>query len=207
MKLVIPTDWSDITIGVYQELYAVLKMSDGIVLEKDIKMLSIVTGVSEEIIGTMSVEIYSDLMQRMTFILTLPKSDNIPLQIKFDGIKYNLQMRVEKLTLAQYIDLETLSKTPDEIIYNLHKILAVFMNNDKVYNTDAMLRRADIFKAKMTMDIAYPIAVFFYLNYMSLLNATISYLEIEAKKQVNPIQQKLPTTTTRGGNGILFWKN
>lgn len=207
MRVTLPNDWSDITIGKYQEIFALTKLPDTLVLEKDIKMLSIITGLSEDIIGSVDIDDYATMMEQLQFIMTLPSAEHIPTQIKFDGVKYDLQMRVDKLKLAQYIDLELLSKTSDEIIYNMHKILAIFLSNTKQYNTEDMLRRAEIFKAKMTMDIAYPITVFFYLNYMTLLDGIQNYLVEEAKKQVRELNQKLPTTTTRGGNGILFWKN
>ena len=45
IRLKIPTDWSDITIGQFQEVYAINKLPHSLVLEKDIKIISIVTGV------------------------------------------------------------------------------------------------------------------------------------------------------------------
>jgi len=207
IRITLPTDWSDISIGKFQEIYAILKMPDGLVLEKDIKILAVLTGQSEEVIGNVDMDDYAFMMNKITFINQFPSADHIPTQVKFDGVKYNLQMKMEKLKLAQYIDLELLSKTQDEIIYNMHKILAIFMSDSKTYSTEDMIRRADIFKAKMTIDVAYPITVFFYLHFTHLLNATLNYLESEANKQVKQLNEMLPTTTRRDGSGILFWKN
>ena len=207
IRITLPTDWSDISIGKFQEIYAILKMPDGLVLEKDIKILAVLTGQSEEVIGNVDMDDYAFMMNKVSFINQFPSADHIPTQVKFDGVKYNLQMKMEKLKLAQYIDLELLSKTQDEIIYNMHKILAIFMSDSKTYSTEDMIRRADIFKAKMTIDVAYPITVFFYLHFNALLSATLSYLVSEADKQTKQLKQTLPTTTRKDGSGILFWKN
>jgi len=136
IRITLPTDWSDISIGKFQEIYAILKMPDGLVLEKDIKILAVLTGQSEEVIGNVDMDDYAFMMNKITFINQFPSADHIPTQVKFDGVKYNLQMKMEKLKLAQYIDLELLSKTQDEIIYNMHKILAIFMSDSKTYSTE-----------------------------------------------------------------------
>jgi len=207
IRLKIPTDWSDITIGQFQEVYAINKLPNSLVLEKDIKIISIVTGVEESIIGNIDINDYSTIMERLSFMLNLPNDKGLKTEFKFEGKKYNLQINVNKLKLSQYIDIEMLSKSQDEIIYNMHKILSVFMSDSKGYDTDEMLKRADVIKQHMTIDMAYPVVVFFYLNYTNLLKGMQDYLMAEANNQIAEIEEIVSKIMNPGGNGISFSKN
>jgi hypothetical protein len=146
-------------------------------------------------------------MERLSFMLNLPNDKGLKTEFKFDGKKYNLQINVNKLKLSQYIDIEMLSKSQDEIIYNMHKILSVFMSDSKGYDTDEMLKRADVIKQHMTIDMAYPVVVFFYLNYTNLLKGMQDYLMETANNQIAEIEEIVSKIMNPGGNGISFSKN
>jgi hypothetical protein len=70
-----------------------------------------------------------------------------------------------------------------------------------------MLKRAEIIKHHMTIDMAYPVVVFFYLNYTNLLKGMQDYLMETANNQIAEIQEIVSKITSPGGNGISFSKN
>tara|TARA_Y100001972_G_scaffold118656_1_gene159008 strand:- start:5493 stop:6071 length:579 start_codon:yes stop_codon:yes gene_type:complete len=190
VKLTIPNNWNDITIGTYQKYYKIQnsKMSEK---NKILKSVALLCDTKDSIVRKME---YSDLLEIVTIIKKLvdtePSKTNFTKRFKLDKEEYGFIPNMSKLTTGEYIDLETLCKEPIE---NLHMIMSIlfrpvtFSRGDRYtiesYNPDEF--REQIFLG-CKMDIALGALGFFLTLGEQLAKISLRYLDT-----VNMTQQKV----------------
>ena len=111
------------------EQYQIVHNSEHLTeLHKTIKIISLLTGVSEAELKTWGVRtlgtIYRDLNNKIDL-----KEEFHPI-FKYEDKLYGFQ-NIDNMTLGEYIDLERLSKEPNK---NLHEIMAIFYREIKSHN-------------------------------------------------------------------------
>ena len=122
IKLTIPDNWKDITIGTYQK-YVKIQEGKGTDKTKVIKSLALLCNTSPFIVKKMA---YTDLLEIMEIIKkmidTEPTKDDFKKLFTFKGEEYGFCPNLSKLTTGEYIDLEAYCKEPIE---NLHIIMSI----------------------------------------------------------------------------------
>ena len=122
VKLTIPDNWKDITIGTYQE-YVKIQEGKGTDKTKVVKSLALLCNTSPFIVKKMA---YTDLLEIMEIIKkmidTEPTEQDFKKLFKFKGEEYGFCPNLSRLTTGEYIDLETYCKDPIE---NLHIIMSI----------------------------------------------------------------------------------
>ena len=111
-------NWSKITVGQYQQIYPILLEDKWTRLDKLTKVISIVTGKTEDEVDSMPMNALKDYED----IFTMPKEGKPLGNIKVNGRMYRLVWDVQKLPAARYIEGKTFSQ--EGIIPNLHSIMA-----------------------------------------------------------------------------------
>ena len=128
VKLTIPDNWSDITIGTYQE-YVKIQEGKGSEKNKVIRSLALLCNTSPFVVKKMA---YTDLLDIMNIIKgmidTEPTEDDFRKLFTFNKIEYGFCPNLNNLTTGEYIDLETYCKNPIE---NLHTIMSILYRKDK----------------------------------------------------------------------------
>lgn len=169
----LPTSFSEVNIETYSKIVSIDSTIEGV--ERYVKVISILTGIEEEIVKTIKLEHMNLIQNNIQFMF---KNDNIEIVDRFeiDGVKYGFNYELGKITFGEFIDLDDFSR-PEEINKNMDILLAILyrpikeINKDDYeileYDDETVRERADIFKTKLTMDKALGGLVFF-----SLLNAT-----------------------------------
>lgn len=122
VKLIIPDNWKDITIGTYQK-YVKIQEGKGTDKTKVVKSLALLCNTSPFIVKKMA---YTDLLEIMEIIKkmidTEPTKDDFKKLFTFKGEEYGFCPNLSKLTTGEYIDLEAYCKEPIE---NLHIIMSI----------------------------------------------------------------------------------
>ena len=122
IKLTIPDNWKDITIGTYQK-YVKIQEGKGTDKTKVVKSLALLCNTSPFIVKKMA---YTDLLEIMEIIKkmidTEPTKDDFKKLFTFKGEEYGFCPNLSKLTTGEYIDLEAYCKEPIE---NLHIIMSI----------------------------------------------------------------------------------
>tara|TARA_R100000654_G_scaffold57271_1_gene83718 strand:+ start:140 stop:721 length:582 start_codon:yes stop_codon:yes gene_type:complete len=122
VKLIIPDNWKDITIGTYQK-YVKIQEGKGTDKIKVVKSLALLCGTSPFIVKKMA---YKDLLEIMDIIKkmidTEPTEQDFKKLFTFKGEEYGFCPNLSKLTTGEYIDLEAYCKEPIE---NLHIIMSI----------------------------------------------------------------------------------
>jgi hypothetical protein len=187
VKLTIPNEWSDITIGIYQE-YVKIQESKASEKNKVIRSLALLCNTSPFVVKKMA---YTDLLEIMNIIKgmidTEPKEEDFVKVFTFSDIEFGFVPNLNKLTTGEYIDLESYCKNPIE---NLHIIMSILYRkvtnkvNDRYaiepYNPDEF--KEELFK-DCPMNIALSSLGFFLTLGERLAKTSLRYLEKQEVKQ------------------------
>ena len=186
VKLIIPDNWSDITIGTYQKY---LKIQEGKGSEKNkvIKSIALLCNTTPFVVKKMP---YKDLLEIMDIVKkmidTEPKKEDFRKIFTFNKEEYGFCPNLSNITTGEYIDLESYCKEP---IVNLHIIMSIlyrkitFKRNERYaieeYNPDEF--KEELFK-DCPMDIALNCLGFFLTLGEQLAKTSHSYLVAQEKK-------------------------
>ena len=186
VKLTIPDNWSDITIGTYQK-YVEIQGGKGSEKNKIIKSLALLCNISPFVVKKMA---YKDLLEIMAIIKNMidtePNKEQFRKVFEFNGEEYGFCPNLSNISTGDYIDLETYCKEPIE---NLHIIMSIlyrkitFKRNERYaiedYNPDEF--KEELFK-DCPMDIALSCLGFFLTLGENLARISLSYLQAQEVK-------------------------
>ena len=186
VKLIIPDNWSDITIGTYQKY---LKIQEGKGSEKNkvIKSIALLCNTTPFVVKKMA---YKDLLEIMGIIKNMidtePDKEEFRKVFIFNKEEYGFCPNLSGISTGEYIDLESYCKNPIE---NLHIIMSIlyrkitFKRNNRYaiedYNPDEF--KEELFK-NCPMDIALSCLGFFLTLGENLAKTSRSFLIAQEKK-------------------------
>tara|TARA_R100000781_G_scaffold114858_1_gene87265 strand:- start:1302 stop:1883 length:582 start_codon:yes stop_codon:yes gene_type:complete len=186
VKLTIPDNWCDITIGTYQK-YVKIQEGKGSDKNKMVKSLALLCGTSPFVVKKMA---YKDLLEIMAIIKNMidtePNKDKFRKRFMFKDEEYGFCPNLSGISTGEYIDLESYCKEPIE---NLHIIMSIlyrkitFARGERFaieeYNPDEF--KEELFK-DCPMDIALSSLGFFLTLGEELAKISHHYLKAQEKK-------------------------
>ena len=186
VKLTIPDNWADITIGTYQK-YVEIQQSKGSEKNKIVKSLALLCNTSPFVVKKMA---YKDLLEIMAIIKNMidtePNKEQFRKVFEFKDEEYGFCPNLSNISTGEYIDLESYCKEPIE---NLHIIMSIlyrkitFKRNKRYaieeYNPDEF--KEELFK-DCPMDIALGSLGFFLTLGEELAKISHSYLQAQKVK-------------------------
>lgn len=196
MKLNTPTDWSGVTIRQWQALRDLAEecKEEGDTLTYRIRQLAILADIREDQAREVSLEDYKAYKDQFLFITTEPEG-KAPGSFKVDGKKYAPRLDFDGMSAAEYIDFTEYTKDPEQ---NAHEILALLCEGPGTAK-----ERAEVFFQGLTMDVAYPLLVFFYRVWSDFTSSILLSLMQEAnrtmKEAAREIRQGSDDTPSIGG--------
>ena len=189
VKLIIPDNWNDITIGTYQEYVKIQESKKG-EKHKIVRSLALLCNTSPFVVKKMA---YKDLVEIMTIIKkmidTEPTEDDFKKLFDLKGVEYGFCPNLNNLTTGEYIDLETLCKAPRE---NLHIIMSVLYRKvtKKVNNRYAIeAYNPDEFKEELFKDCPMSIALS-SLGFFLTLGERLAKISQRYLARLNTTQQR-----------------
>ena len=186
VKLIIPDNWADITIGTYQK-YLKIQEGKGSDKNKVIKSIALLCGTTPFVVKKMP---YKDLLEIMDIVKQMtdkePNKEDFRKVFTFNDEEYGFCPNLSNITTGEYIDLESYCKDPIE---NLHIIMSIlyrkitFKRNERYaieeYQPDEF--KEELFK-DCPMDIALNCLGFFLTLGEQLAKISHSYLVAQEKK-------------------------
>lgn len=198
----IPQSWKDITIRQFLAANEALQATYDDKVDQSIALVSAVTGASEKDILSLPRKELIQIVEQLSFLNTVDSiSTKWPKWFMIQGRLFKPVQKLDNLTAGQYIDLMAFSKEPME---NIHKVLATlclpctWYLKAKKYDGAKHQEIAQFFLDNLTMDIAYPIAVFFCKVWENSLPAILDFLEREILKMTNSGIETASLNTTAG---------
>ena len=187
IKLIIPNEWSDITIETYQK-YVDIQEGKGSEKNKVLRSLALLCGTTTTIVKKM---LYSDLLDIMNIIKDMldnePDKTDFKKMFMFKDQEYGFVPNLSKISTGEYIDLETYTKEP---VKNLHNIMSILYRpvthkvNERYaienYNPDEF--KEELFK-DCPMDIALSSLGFFLSLGEILARTSHNFLQAQKVKQ------------------------
>lgn len=189
----VPNSFDELSIGLYQEINLI---DDKDEKEKIINYLNILTGIDRKIILRIEIATLKDLFNRFDFFENDFK-DTVVDAVEIENKVYVFDDNLTNMRFDMFIDLEEMTKNKDDVVENLHLIMAMLYRpaqkkkvkgklKPKPYNTESVIERAEFFKEYMMMDKILG-ALFFFTN----LNLQyIQDLEVYLKRQIQEKREK-----------------
>lgn len=186
-------NWNKLPIKTFIEINAITQNRlDG--FDADYHLVKALTGLSEDELNAMPIPEFKLMLKKASF-LSMTNFGKAVDKFTIDGTEYKINWRVEQKTAGQYIDLTHYCKRPFE---NMHYIMAVLTFFDK-YDAKEVEKRAELFYNKLTMDIVYPICLFFLKVLSDSMTAIQDSLIKDTNKKIKDLQTMIPSQIIGGG--------
>lgn len=193
MIINIPKGWENLTISNYISLKPVLDDRTSNVATRNINLLCALSGSFREDVMQLPVtEIREKLAPQLSFLNDIEQLQSYPLKDTFEinGQRYKLTLNVVNQTAGQYMSVTQILADDDRDVYwrKLHSVLAAISHpiddkgNKQEQPNDYYITTANIFKDNLTMDIVYPLSVFFCSLYPILTKGIQDYSEKQLSK-------------------------
>lgn len=199
MKLTIPTNLSEITLGQLQSLTN-LENEELNVVEMQKRAIELLTSVDRATIDLFKL---SDLESVYNKLLSLSRrEDKLHKFVTIEGIKYGFHPNLSEISTGEFADLDTLCEDFND---NLHLIMAILYRKVTIekygkykiesYDGDVEAR-AELFRNKLPANVVNGAMVFFWTIGKDYLINTLNSLQVEQATKSNK-------TSVKSGDGIL----
>jgi len=165
MKLIIPTELSDITLGQLQSLTR-LEATQLTDLERQKQTIELLANVDRSTIDKIKLNDLNSLYEKLAGLSK--SSESLHLHFTIDNIKYGFIPNLSEISTGEFADLDTLCQ---ELNDNLHLIMAILYRpvdkeaNGKysieAYDAD-LEERGRIFKKKLNANVVNSAILFFW---------------------------------------------
>jgi hypothetical protein len=188
-KYKVPNEFSELSIGTYQELSKIEVLDK----KNSLEYIKILSGIEIDILKKIKL---TDIKKITNNLLYFFDKNEFKL---VEAVEINKKIFVfdddlQNMNFEMFIDLDELTKDQDTIIDNLHLIMAILYREKRkrtifnkklysdTYDSKSIKERADFFKENLMMDKVLG-ALFFFINLrMIYIQNTVDYLEGELVK-------------------------
>jgi hypothetical protein len=191
-------NWNAVSIGTYQELCGVDYDNE---LSKSVQIISILTDTDSDTIRKIPLKEFYRLSESAKFISDLPINADVRRVIEIDGTEYGFINDLDlNVTLGEWMDIENWK---DKSIDNMHYILALIYRpvvkrsgddyTIEEYKAENFMRRAELFREKMTIESVYGAYLFFSLFAIEYIQSSLDYSEAGEKVTTKKSTKKTQT--------------
>jgi hypothetical protein len=161
----IPTSWKDVTICQFLGAHKTISETYEFEIDRHAAFAAALTGATENDILGLSPNDFVELHRRLSFVHNLGSlSTKWPKWFSIQGRIFKPCRRLNKLTAGQHMDMTYYGKHPLEGMHQILAVLCVPCNAllvAKKYDPETQPEIAEFFYDNLTMNIAYPIAIFY----------------------------------------------
>lgn len=192
MEYTIPNKWEDITWKKFEEISAISKNESLNDVEKELKLMSTVTGIPINELRSIDAGTYTSLEHTLSFLSKQPQKTIPSDRIVLNGTKYVVNLYPASYTAAQFLDYKVIAGM--EIDKKIPRLIACFMYpdgskyNDGSYDVEALV---NIINDYMSVPEVTSYANFFMIQFRALSGSLLEYSERQLRKsKAIPEQEK-----------------
>ena len=183
-------NYRDLPIGMYQEICDIDRREDLEEINKQVCIISILSGMAEEDILDLPLDEYKALAAKTMYLSHPYEGEILTAKLYIVG-KWTL-VPVEdfrKITTAQYIDFQTFAADPEK---NIVQILSTMLiPKGKKYNQEYdVLEVQKAIKEHLSVADALSLLAFFFVWYRQLIKDSLTYSREVAMKLTDPEKRK-----------------
>ena len=167
--------FNEVTILQFQQLQSAYKHFDGNAYEVGMAILDIFENIPKSESSQWLVKDFDKRLEKYSFLVDAEmKNDAWVKEFELNGKTYKVNQFVHNWNVEQWISIGNLTNDPDKIIDNVHTILACMCTDER-----HIIDRANEFQNHLSIEIAYPIAVFFCAVMLKFKQDMPSYFQEE----------------------------
>lgn len=188
MKII--DNYRDLPIGMYLEICEIDRRQDLEEINKQVSIISILTGMAEEEVYNLPLNDYRELAQK-THYLMHPYEGEVLTAKKYvvGGIELIPVEDYRKITTAQYIDFQTFAKDCEK---NVVEILSTMLiPKGKKYNQDYdVIEVQKAIREHMSVAEALSLFAFFFVQYKQSIKDSLTYSREMAMRLRDPEKKR-----------------
>lgn len=120
-------NWNEVSINLYYKILDIIEDADLSAVEKDLAICALLCDVSEEEVYNLSVTEANDLISKIQWLSTFEFSQKFKGgSFKISGQEYTIDVDLQHMTIAQYIDFQSFYK-PSDLRQYYGNLLACFI--------------------------------------------------------------------------------
>lgn len=182
------TNYDELNVGQYLELLAVEKTEGLEDIDKQVKMVSILSGLSEDELLHMEIGKYTMLARAADFLSEAPEDAAIKDKYEAGGMTLVPCKDFRKLETGQYIDFKAYATDIEK--YFVEFISVLLIPEGHRYGEGYDIAEVQAAVKAMPVPEAMGVIAFFFASYRNLMLDSLNYSETEAKKLADPKERE-----------------
>lgn len=195
----IPKSWAGVTIQQFKDLSKLDKSDE---LDFSINTIAIICGMTVDEVESLPIAKIKEITNSLAWMNKMP--EKFVNDFKLNGVKYIVDPSIQKISAAQYIDLnEYVKKGVTENLDNIMTVFCfptsgIFRKKPSKYGQGYSLKAtAELFNEQLTMDVCYPLSLFF----CKLLNKSTPIIKDYLEKELEKLKAMKPKDLIPSGVG------
>lgn len=201
--------YEKLTVGKYLEIKEILE-DNANELDKNVRMIAVLGDFDEEDVLEFPLPVFNRYIQATGFLLETPRKRNVSTTYVLGGQKLDVQLNVEGMTTAQFIDYQTFIKDDNKIV----ELLSVFLiPKGKKYNKEYdIIEVQKLIRDNLNILDALGMSAFFLTWFQALSKVTVTSLIRKMKKMMRKekngerkkMMQEAIMNLERSGDGLVW---
>jgi len=201
-KIKLPTSWKGVSIPQFIALSKIERNEESDDVLIIIEMLHILSGQPRQLIERIDLSDIVLMWHSVNFIEELEFTKELQSHIKIDEEIYTCNFDLSKMNANQYMALKNIIKGGD-VIGNIHHVLSIFfIPVGRKFNDVSCAEIAEKIYDNVSIDIAYPLSVFFFKVWNSWISLSQDYTNKEALKMKQKGTRTIAAHSMKHGVGI-----
>lgn len=191
MEEIIIDNYGRLSLGKYREIYDISRDESLEDIDKQVKIISVLTDMAEEDILNLPIQQYKELAAKSRFLEVAPRNPSrLAESYRIGGFELIPVMDMRKVTTAQYIDFQTFHQAGmDEHFVEILSCLLV--PKGKKYNQDYdIIKVQDAIRDELNVLEGGSLYAFFLISCRESIKDMLTYSLQEAKRIKNPEKRK-----------------
>lgn len=183
MQITVPSKWEDVTVKQFDELLAASQDKDLTIAEREIKIISILTGLSIQDVLNLDAPSFQSISNKLNFLNTKPSKVMPKDKITLNEKEYHVDLYPKNFTAGQFLDYKYIAG--EEIDKKTARLIACFLYpvgahyNDGSYDVEDVVNTINEY---MSVVEVTGYTNFFMIQYMAYANSLLEYSKRKMKK-------------------------
>ena len=202
MQITVPSKWEDVTVKQFDELLAASQDKDLTIAEREVKIISILTGLSIQDVLNLDAPSFQSISNKLNFLNTKPSKVMPKDKITLNEKEYHVDLYPKNFTAGQFLDYKYIAG--EEIDKKTARLIACFLYpvgahyNDGSYDVEDVVNTINEY---MSVVEVTGYTNFFMIQYMAYASSLLEYSKRKMKKLKGISEQEkkeLPPNLDKG---------
>lgn len=183
MQITVPSKWEDVTVKQFDELLAASQDKDLTIAEREVKIISILTGLSIQDVLNLDAPSFQAISDKLNFLNTKPSKVMPKDKITLNEKEYHVDLYPKNFTAGQFLDYKVLAG--EEIDKKTARLIACFLYpvgahyNDGSYDVEEVVNTIN---EHMSVVEVTGYTNFFMIQYVAYANSLLEYSKRQLKR-------------------------